>query len=144
MDCDDFKEILKEMGYKLTGPRKIVYKVLCENKNAHMNAADVLIHAREVKPDVGTATVYRVLNLFEKINLVYKTDFDDGFSRYEIQRFPGKHEHHHLICEVCGNVTELKRDLLDKLEAEIEKTKGFIVRDHKVKIYGICRKCSMK
>jgi Fur family ferric uptake transcriptional regulator len=46
-----------------------------------------------------------------------------------------------LICEKCGRVTELKEDLLEKLETEIEKTKGFVVKDHRVKIYGTCKKC---
>ena len=97
--------------------------------------------AKKYKEDIGAATVYRTLSLFSRIGIVYEIDFDDGFSRYEIRKNIDGHRHHHLICECCGTVIELKDDLLEKLEAKIEKTKGFVVKDHRVKIYGICEKC---
>ncbi len=132
---------LKNLGYRMTLPRKVVYEVLCENSDYHMNATDILKRAQEIKPDIGASTIYRALLLFESLNLIYKSEFDDGFARYEIKKSYDAHGHHHLICEQCGRVTELREDLLEKLEHEIERTKDFIVKDHKVKIYGICKEC---
>ncbi len=141
INTNEFSNILKDMGYKLTEPRKVVFDVLSQSRMTHMNASDVFKRAKEIKPDIGAATVYRVLALFEKLDLVYSLDLDDGCSRYELRRSFDGHRHHHLICESCGKVMELKEDLLEKLEIEIEKTKGFVVKDHRVKIYGTCKKC---
>lgn len=140
----DIDTVIKELGYRMTTPRKVVYDVLCESTDSHLNVNDILKRAQEIKPDIGTSTVYRALLLFEKLNLIYKSEFDDGFARYEIKKRLDTHGHHHLICEKCGLVTELREDLLDKLEQEIERTKDFVVKDHKVKIYGICKKCRKK
>lgn len=141
MNRIDFENILRDMGYKLTIPRRIVFEVLNNTYDRHLNASDVLDLAKGYKENIGTATVYRALSLYKRLGLVYEIDFDDGFSRYEIRKQIDGHRHHHLICESCGAVTELKDDLLEKLESEIEKTKGFVVKDHRVKIYGICEKC---
>ena len=140
----EFSNILKDMGYKLTEPIKVVFDVLSQGRSAHMNASDVLMLAKEKRPDIGAATVYRALALFEKLELVYSIDLDDGCARYELRKSFDGHRHHHLICENCARVTELKEDLLEKLEAEIEKSKGFVVKDHRVKIYGTCKKCRKK
>ena len=83
-------------------------------------------------PDLGIATVYRTLQLFEKLNIVYKLNFDDGCSRYELSVGSENHHHHHLICLNCGKVTEVKLDLLEALEEEIESEGQFTIVDHNV------------
>ncbi len=87
------------------------------------------------------ATVYRTLQLLEQLNIVYKVNFDDGCSRYELNLDSDDHQHHHLICVKCGKVQEVKLDLLENLEMEIEKEEDFKVVDHNVKFFGYCKKC---
>ncbi len=92
-------------------------------------------------PEIGLATVYRTMVLLDKLNLVHKLDFDDGFSRYELVKPNEDHRHHHLICSSCGGVSEVEEDLLDNLEEEILRKNGFLVKDHRVQFYGLCKKC---
>jgi Fur family ferric uptake transcriptional regulator len=139
-----YMDQLQKRGYKYTNQREDVLRILLENKESHLSCEEVHgIVARESK-DVGIATVYRTLQLFERLGIVYRINFDDGVSRYELNLGNENHHHHHLICTECGNVTEVKLDLLEALEDEIEKEEGFVIRDHNVKFYGICKKCKNK
>lgn len=136
-----YMEQLQKRGYKYTNQREDVLRILLDNKESHLSCEEVHgIVSRESK-DVGIATVYRTLQLFERLGIVYRINFDDGVSRYELNLGNENHHHHHLICMECGSVTEVKLDLLEALEDEIEKEEGFLIRDHNVKFYGICKNC---
>ncbi len=141
INIDAIKEKLRKEGYKLTRQRRAILKVIIDNHDEHLSSDDVYNIVREKYPDLGIATVYRTLQLFEKLNIVYKLNFDDGCSRYEINTGSDHHHHHHLICLSCGKVAEVKLDLLDSLEAEIENQEEFTIVDHNVKFYGYCSEC---
>ena len=46
-----------------------------------------------------------------------------------------------LICKKCGNIIEVKEDLLDDIEEQIERIYKFGIVDHDVKFYGLCEYC---
>lgn len=138
---DAFKKQLKEHGYKLTAQRQAVLNVITEHEGEHLSPEEIYDLVKETCPEIGLATVYRTLLLLERLELVYKLDFDDGCSRYELNRNKEDHRHHHLICTKCGSVAEVEGDLLESLEEQILKNNGFIVKDHRVKFYGYCKKC---
>jgi Fur family ferric uptake transcriptional regulator len=139
---DTFKNQLKERGYKLTSQRQAVLRAITEHEGEHLNPEEIYEIVKEECPDIGLATVYRTLLLLENMELVYKLDFDDGCSRYELNRNKEDHRHHHLICMKCGSVAEVEGDLLESLEEQILIKNNFIVKDHRVKFYGYCAKCS--
>lgn len=135
---------LKEKGLKVTQQRWLVLSVLAENSGRHMAAEEVHAQIMDAYPEIGLATVYRTLQLFHEMQLVDRINLNDGCVRYEIGHlFEGeaKHNHHHLICRTCGKVYPFEDDLLDELEAHIEKVMGFHVLDHELKFYGECREC---
>jgi len=138
---DSFKEQLREKGYKLTVQRQAVLDVISEHEGEHMSSEEIYENVKKNYPDIGLATVYRTLILLNQLGLIYKIDFDDGRSRYELNRENEDHRHHHLICTECGSVKEVEEDLLEALENQIFDNKGFIVKNHKVQFYGICKKC---
>jgi len=140
----NLKDQLKDKGYKMTSQRQAILDVLIENDGKHLSTEEIYELVKKRYPDIGVATVYRTLLLFDRMELVYKLDFDDGCSRYELNKNKEDHRHHHLICMSCGSVSEVEEDLLDSLEEEILNKKGFLVKDHRVKFYGICKKCSEK
>ncbi|MCG4734830.1 transcriptional repressor, partial [Paraclostridium bifermentans] len=47
----------------------------------------------------------------------------------------------HLICKNCGKIIEVKEDLLDSIELEIQKLYNFSIIDHDLKFYGLCESC---
>lgn len=143
-DSTNFKEKLKERGLKMTAQRQAILDVIREHEGQHMSPEEIFELVRESCPEIGLATVYRTLLLLDSMELIYKLDFDDGCSRYELNRNKEDHRHHHLICMKCGSVAEVEGDLLESLEDQILQKNGFIVKDHRVKFYGYCRKCSGK
>lgn len=138
---DELKARLKEKGYKLTTQRKAIMDVFLNNQSSHLSPEEVYDNVRNDYPDIGLATVYRTLQLFEQLSIVYKVNFDDGCSRYELNLDSEDHQHHHLICIKCGKVQEVKLDLLESLEMQIEKEGDFKVVDHNVKFFGYCSNC---
>lgn len=140
-NINQFKEILKDEGYKVTNQRLEILKALANHRNEHLSSDDIYDIVSKKNSDIGIATIYRTLQLFEKLNIVHKLNFDDGFSRYELNLENDNHRHHHLICLDCGKVMEVKLDLLESLEEEIENEGNFKIVDHNVKFYGYCSDC---
>ena len=137
----DFENRLKDNSLKITGPRQIILNLLAENKDKHLTADDVHKMLQEKNEKVGIATVYRTLSMLEKLGFINGIYLDDGCSRYQFLGSREKHEHHHLICEKCGKVIDMQDDLLDLLEKQVSAKYGFLVKNHKVKLYGICSEC---
>lgn len=137
------KERLKERDLKLTPQRKATLDVLIENTSKHLSTEDIYELVKEKYPDIGLATIYRTLQLFDEFDIIKKLNFGDGCYRYELSE-EEKHQHHHLICLKCGNVFEFDDDLLDNLENKIEKNNNFLITDHIVKFFGYCKKCRQK
>jgi Fur family ferric uptake transcriptional regulator len=137
-----FKEKLREKGYKLTAQRQAILDIITKHEGEHLSPEEIYELVKNGFPEIGLATVYRTLILLETMNMVYKMDFDDGCYRYELNRNKEDHRHHHLICLKCGCVEEVEEDLLEALENQIMKNKGFVIEDHKVEFYGYCAYCS--
>jgi len=135
------KDALKTKGYKLTPQRKAILDVIIENKGEHLTSEEIYDIVKQTKPEIGLATVYRTLILFEDLDIVYRHNFGDGCGRYELNLSGEEHQHHHLICNSCGKVIEVEIDLLDDLESKIETEYDFDIKDHKLKFFGICSNC---
>jgi len=137
------EEKLKEKECKLTPQRRATLDVLIENQSKHLSTEDVYELVKDKFPDIGLATIYRTLQLFDNFDIVKKLNFNDGCYRYELSD-DQRHQHHHLVCINCGNVYELDDDLLDQLEQQINKNNDFQVTDHMVKFFGYCKECKEK
>lgn len=144
MEFNIIKEKLQKEGYKLTKQRKAILKVIINNPDEHLSCDGIHQIVIKESPDLGIATVYRTLQLFEKLDIVYRLNFDDGRSRYELAPGTESHQHHHLICMDCGKVIEVKLDLLEYLEESIEREEEFSIVDHNLEFYGYCRECKNK
>jgi len=88
---------------------------------------------------VGTATVYRTLDLLVESGLVRAHNFGDGFKRFEPA--PDQARHEHLICQRCGRVVEFTNDRLERMLEMIADELSFLHRRHRVEIYGLCVEC---
>jgi Fur family ferric uptake transcriptional regulator len=140
-----FKEKLNESGYKLTTQRRVVFEVIHANEGKHFSPEEIYEIVKEDHPEIGLATVYRTLKLFEKIGIIYRLNFNDGCSRFEMSHFDDEsHRHHHLICVECGKIMEVKIDLLQDLEDHIEKNYEFDIHNHTLKFFGTCVDCQKR
>ncbi|MFS8501627.1 MAG: Fur family transcriptional regulator [Caldicoprobacter sp.] len=138
---DRIKEILQEKGYKLTPQRRATLEVIMNNKGKHMSTEEIYFRVKKICPEIGLATVYRTMLLFEELGILYKHNFDDGKNRYELSTMNEDHHHHHLLCLSCGQVIEVEEDLLDALEEKIEEKHKFKIVNHNVKFFGYCSRC---
>lgn len=141
---EQFKDLLKKNGLKVTTQRVAILEVLSSRPGKHLTAEEIYDYVRKKYPDIGLATVYRTIQLLSELNLIDKLNLDDGYVRYEIGRKSKEdtcHHHHHLICLDCGSIYAFQDDLLETLEGRIRETLGFEVVDHEVKLYGHCKKC---
>ena len=120
INMEEVKERFREEGYKLTTQRRGISDVIIDNHEKHLNPEEIYDIVKVKYPEIGIATVYRTLQLLEKLNIVYRVNFDDGYNRYELNYDSENHHHHHLICLKCGNIMEVKLDLLESLENEID------------------------
>jgi Fur family ferric uptake transcriptional regulator len=139
---EDFKRKLNKGGYKITNQRKVIFEVLLKNVGEHLNPEQIYELVKEVDSDIGIATVYRTTKLFEEVGILSKVLFNDGCARYEIVLTEDEsHSHHHLLCNNCGKIIEVKMDLLNELEELIEKEYNFEIHNHSLKFYGLCKDC---
>lgn len=143
MDLEKFKSILQNNGYKITKQREVIFETLLENSSEHLSPEELHLIVNKKDKDIGIATVYRALQLFEELNLVYKLNFDDNRYRYELTR-DEEHQHHHLICTQCNKVEEVSYDLTSDIEESIYKNYGFKVTNYVLKFFGICSQCQEK
>lgn len=143
---ENFKEILKSHGLKVTNQRVVLLEALSKHKGEHLTPEEIYEIVKEEHPEIGLATVYRTIQLLCQLELVEKVVLVDGIVRYEMaEKDRGKaHHHHHIICLDCGNVESFEDDLLENLEGAIAKKTGFEIVNHEVKFYGYCNKCKEK
>lgn len=139
---DDLKARLSSKGYKLTPQRREILQVFLDDPaRQHLNAEDVHAILHKTQSNIGLATVYRTLELLGSLGLLLPIEFGDGSTRYELNRDPSKHRHHHLICLKCKKVIEFDEDKLDGLEDDIALRSGFWIVNHDVKFFGYCKDC---
>jgi len=143
-EIEKLKENLKEKGYKLTPQRRAIVDIIIRNEGSHLTTEELYDLVKVECPEIGLATVYRTVQLLEEIGIVCKLDLNDGCSRYELVHENENHQHHHLICNICGKVIEVEEDLLEGLENDIQRKYDFIIKNHSVKFYGVCNECMRK
>lgn len=135
------RDLLKEKEFRLTPQREAILRILLENEENHMTAEDIYAYTRERNPEIGLATVYRTLELFEGLGVISRLDFGEGGRKYEFAGDRDKHYHHHLLCLGCGEITEFNEDLLEDLEERIARQSDFKIVDHSLRFFGYCKQC---
>jgi Fur family transcriptional regulator, ferric uptake regulator len=130
--------ILREHGYKLTPQRHALLKVIA-SQHDHLSPDAIFEKTRHEYPGIGRVTIYRTLELLNKLNLVCRVHSIEGCHDYMMRR-PMEH-HHHLVCSVCGRAIDFTEcDLID-LEQKISEKTGFQIQGHLLELYGQCDSC---
>lgn len=138
----DFKSLLKKNNLKFTIQREVILETLYSS-NEHLTPESLHHLIKEKYPDLktGIATVYRTLSLLEESAMVTSLSFGAQGKKYELG---AKHHHDHLICTECGEITEFVDEQIEERQHKIADSLGFLMSDHSMQIYGICKKCQNK
>ncbi len=129
---------LKIAGLKITTPRVTILKLIQNSKKTHLSADDIVDELKQKNKNIGVATVYRTLLVFEETGILAKMDFERGQSIYELVN--GEH-HDHLVCLNCHKIKEFLSEKIEEQQKKIAKENGFVLKDHSMVLYGICANC---
>lgn len=135
---DRFRRYLRDHRQPVTRQRDLIAQIVFLSED-HPSVETIIRRLRERGEAVGTATVYRTLEVLVESGLVRAHDFGEGFKRYEPMAAQTHHEH--LICERCGAVVEFQNERLERMLPIIADEHAFQHARHRVEIYGVCRDC---
>lgn len=133
-----FRRALKEKGLKTTSQRDDIARVFFASRR-HLSIDDLYREVRKVNLGVGYATVYRTMKLLKECELAEERHFSDGQARYENTDLEEHHDH--ILCDRCGKIVEFRDDRLERLQEEAATRLGFVLANHRLELYGICREC---
>jgi len=135
----DFKKILQKNSLRFTVQREVILETLY-NLDEHLTPESLYNIIQEKYPNlkIGIATVYRTLSLLEDAQMVTFLSFGAQGKKYELG---AKKHHDHLICTLCGTITEFVDEEIEARQHLITEKLGFKMSDHSMQIYGICKNC---
>jgi Fur family transcriptional regulator, ferric uptake regulator len=135
LDVDpSLRSTLRERGLRMTPQRQLVLAAVRDL--GHSTPEQICARVQESAP-VNITTIYRTLDLLEKLGLVRHTHLGHGAPTYSEQ----EHQHVHLVCHVCGEVSEVPAELLDGLAEHLRAASGFDLDATHVALSGTCRDC---
>ena len=135
---DRFRAWLREHNLPVTPQRLAIADVLLAS-DRHLSAEDIAAELSARGSKIGTATVYRTIDVLVDSGLVVERDFGEGFRRFEPARDIPHHEH--MLCTVCGKVEEFRDERLERMTTLAAEARGFSRQRHRLVIYGVCREC---
>ncbi|HTC25292.1 MAG TPA: Fur family transcriptional regulator [Gemmatimonadales bacterium] len=136
-----FRRHLRDRHLPVTRQRDLVAQAVLSS-DEHLSVDAIQKQLKEQGEHVGTATIYRTLDVLVRSGLVRAHDFGEGFKRYE--PMPQQAHHEHLICLRCGRVVEFQNERLERMLPIIADEHAFQHQRHRVEIYGLCRECRQR
>lgn len=135
---DEALAALRDAGHRVSTARRLIIEALFKAEGPV--AADFLARGAGGLPVPGDeASVYRNLDLFERIGLVRHLHAGHGPGLYALA---GDGAREYLVCENCGLVRSVEPDVLDGVRATIQKRFGFRAHFGHFPIAGLCAHCT--
>ena len=130
---------LRARGLRLTSQRQRVLAAVAALE--HGTPEEIHGRLREEAGPGGaapdTSTVYRNLELLERLGLVWHTHLGKGAPIYHV----AEHPHLHVVCSSCGEVSSVDPGILDDAAERLAAELGFTVDVGHVALTGTCRAC---
>ncbi|MFT4616502.1 MAG: Fe2+ or Zn2+ uptake regulation protein [Minisyncoccia bacterium] len=139
---DDVASLLRVGEHRYTTSRRQVISVL------HTSAGPVtILDILEVDTGLAQSSVYRNLAILEEVGAVVRIVTHDDHARFELAERLTDHHHHHLICTICGSVSdfELTADTegaLNMAFAKVSRSAKFTIDSHRLDLLGSCADCA--
>ena len=137
INLQDMARVLRSRGLRVTPQRRLVFRLLREH-GGHPDADELYRLARQQQPQISLSTIYRALDVFEGLGLVWALHLEGAHHRYEIAREDG---HHHLVCLGCGKVIEFQCAHCAQVHQGLADGHGFQITGSRVELLGYCAEC---
>ncbi|HXV63223.1 MAG TPA: Fur family transcriptional regulator [Vicinamibacteria bacterium] len=132
---DRYLALCRERGLAMTVQRRVILDELVRRKD-HPTADQIYDSVRDRLPEISRTTVYRVLDTFVKVGAIQKVLHPGAVARFD----PIRERHHHLICERCGELFDLRAEAVPDV-ALPTLADGFLIEDYTINFSGICSGC---
>ena len=136
-----FRRWLRDHRLPVTRQRDSIATALF-GADGHLSAEALERKLRDAGHRIGTATVYRTLDVLVEAGLARAHDFGEGVRRFEPDA--GNSDHGHFVCSRCGAVTEFTDERLDRIIGFVADEHGFLLHRHRVELHGLCRDCQRR
>lgn len=139
VEQSDLTKQLRAKGYRLTPARQLVLSAVSGLEHATPDA--ICAEVQRTASSVNLSTVYRTLELLEELGLVTHTHLGHGAPIYHAA---AEQQHLHLVCRVCGRVTEAQPNVADPLVEKLRADQGFEIDVAHFAIFGRCAECAAR
>ena len=131
------KRLFKDKNLRLSHPRLLVYQELFDSRSP-LSPQELYRSLLKKQRKVGLTSIYRSLDLFEFLGIVFK--IINGTSvKYKLCQ--SEDHHHHIVCKACGDVVELDFCDISDWSKKVTESTGYQVVDHQLNFYGFCKTC---
>jgi len=127
------RKTLKEKGISPSIQRLKVYEYLFSHRN-HPSVDMIYDSIKDEIPTLSKTTVYNILKLFMKNDLVKSITIEGNELRFDAYTKP----HAHFKCIKCGDIYDFEIDEEIYTKKEIEGNK---ILEHHIYFLGICKNC---
>jgi Fe2+ or Zn2+ uptake regulation protein len=103
----------------------------------HPTADEIFQAVRKNLASISFGTVYRNLDLLEKMGEISSIYYSKDHVRYD----PIPEKHYHFICLNCDKVEDLVFQEIPDIDKQVEKTLPVKVTHHLLNFYGHCADC---
>jgi len=137
MSCtSEYASQLRARGFRMTSQRMAILHAL-HHAGTHLSPREVYRQAKQDLPGLTEPTVYRTLEFLAENGLARASQKGNGHLMYEI----AGHDHHHIVCRICGDQMQVEHSLLEQLYQKLESTSGFVRIDSHMTFFGVCPAC---
>lgn len=137
-----FDEFLRLRGLRRTPERYVILgKVL--SMSEHFLVEGLHDEIENEGYHISRATVYNTMQLLTEFGVVRRHQFVGQAAQYEKIVDNAVSNHHHLICQKCGKIKEVKDPILSRLLND-KRYQAFQPQYFSLYVYGLCSKCQKK
>lgn len=124
-------------GQRWTEQRQLIADVLAAS-DGHSTGAEMVERVRAADPSATPSTVYRTLDLLEKLGFASHHHGVDGRETYHLEEVLA---HGHVHCQGCGAEVELDAAAAKPILAAIERATGYAADLDHLSLQGRCPTC---
>ncbi|MFZ0481687.1 MAG: Fur family transcriptional regulator [Terriglobales bacterium] len=135
MHAQAIKRSLEGSGLRCTPQRYAVMAFLMESSR-HPTAAEIFEAVNRMDPRSSKATTYNNLRDLVEAGLVREVAVEGRAARFDAKGT----QHHHFICDRCGNVEDL--EWYDVPKPPSNSLGKRILRESELIFRGLCAKCA--
>jgi Fur family ferric uptake transcriptional regulator len=134
------QRVLAQSGHHSGQARRALVDLL-DSQSCALSAIEIEDELREGERPVARASIYRILDELERLQLVQRVQVGHEMTRYEPIR-SGEGHHHHLVCDSCGAVTPFTDQGLEDAIRRLSGRLPLRVAEHEIVLRGACEACA--